>query len=167
MMSEWKQYIYGKFTVSPEGAILPGKDYQCTGRSADIPLAVQDAMRPTSVGPGVSDMTDWNSNPWNEEGGGYAIQAVLNDGEPWMVAGRVRGRSEGGEAVFGRMYVQGHYVAQSVSEYSPLSIKGLTDVLYANPMQEMDENLPSLSVSICSVVSASVHAAVACSVAGT
>ena len=73
-MSEWKQYIYAKFTVSPEGAILPGKDYQCTGRSADIPLAVQDAMRPTNVGPGVSDMTDWNSNPWNEEGGGLRHQ---------------------------------------------------------------------------------------------
>ena len=146
-MAEWKQYVYGKFTSSPEGAILPGKDYQCTGKSEGIPLIVQDAMRPTTIGPGVSDMTDWSTNPWNDEGGGYAVQSVLTDGVPWITACRVRGRSEGGEEVFGRMYVQGHYVAQSVEGYTPLSLRGLKDVLVANPMQELNNGLPELNVS--------------------
>jgi hypothetical protein len=147
MTSEWKQYVYGKFTETPEGAILPGKDYQCTGCSIGIPLQVKDAMRPTNVGPGVSDMTDWNEYLWNDEGGGFAIQPVLNNGTPWIVAGRIRGRSESGEKRHGRMYVQGHYISQAVEDFTPLSIKGISAVLKADPMQELDESLPFLSVN--------------------
>lgn len=147
MEVSWKQLIYGKLVQTVDGPIVAGKDHECTGMSHGIPSALQRMMTPSIVGPGTSDLTKWNEYIWNEQGG-VAIQPIFVDGESWVVAGRIRGRSEKGEDKVGRYYTQAHYVTIPAKDYSPLSIFGLNKQLQANPMIEKDMALPELRIPI-------------------
>ena len=144
MQQEWKQFVFGKIVQSSDGPIVSGKDHECTGSSPDIPERVIASMVPSIIGPGISDLTNWNSYIWNEQKGGIAIQSILCDDEPWVVACRVRGRSEGGEGKQGRFYTQAHYLTIPAAGFSPSSIIELADTLIANPMTQKEAQLPHL-----------------------
>ena len=129
MSTTWKQYVFGKLITSPQGPIVRGRDHECTGQSKGIPDTIQLAMRPSVVGPGTSDLTNWFEYTWNEEGGGIAIQPIFDNQSVWVVAGRVRGRSEQGEGSGGRYYTQTHYLTQKACDYETHSVVHLFDVL--------------------------------------
>lgn len=61
------------------------------------------------------------------------MAAYLVDGEPWILAGRVRGRSEAGEGRPGRMYTEAHYLATPVSAWSVAAVPALAGVLAPEP----------------------------------
>ena len=89
---------------------------------------------------------------WNEEGGGIAIQPVFDGQDHWVVAGRVRGRSEEGESKGGRFYTQTQYLTQKASDYNTRSVWGLFHTLDAQPMTEPNKNLPELALNTQPVV---------------
>lgn len=116
-MTAFPRYQFGKL-VAAGGAIVPGFDYRCTGRSQGFPKSLESTCRPTSLGLGTSELFVWSNYPWPE--GGVVTSPVVGADGPFVLAARVRPRSERGEGMPGRTYVESTYVAIEPGALTPL-----------------------------------------------
>lgn len=147
MKQEWYPLVFGKLTVSPEGPIIRGKDHECTGKSTKLPSFVFQKCEPKVIGPGINDLTPWNEYTWLDDGGGIAFQSVVEGDDAWVVATKVRGRSESGEETSGRTYMQGFYLGIPAKDFSPLAISQFLG-LQTTPMQEKDMDLSPYTIPL-------------------
>lgn len=141
----WEQYVYGKLLRRPGGPICDGSEHNCTGLSPAFPRSLLAQCAPTQVLPGLQADFSWSDYPWVASGGGVVATTRMVGSDPWVVVGRICGRSESGEGVPGRMYTQAHFLACPMEEWRPGAVAMLGEVLRAEGMLEADSNLPRLT----------------------
>ena len=139
----WLQAVYGKRVLYDEGPIVPGFEHRCTSRSPELPKNVAVLCYPYVVGIGTNDLSNWRRYPWLESGqtrhstgvaGGLTLQARCVDNTWWIIATRIRGRSEGAEGVRdNRYYVQACYLAKEVQHLGDWVLTDLPSALVARP----------------------------------
>jgi hypothetical protein len=140
---DWEQLVYGKLVQSTDGPIVPRLDYRVTGSSPAYPADLVAQSHPNRTGLNAGDLFNWERYPWNV-GGGFIVRSTVSREGPMVIAGRIRGRSEKGEAQPGRYYVQSHYAVASAATWSPAAIVCLPELLRANPMTTEDRQMPQL-----------------------
>lgn len=138
-----ERYMFGKLVEVPGGKVRAGHDYHCTGRSPGFPAALEPDCRPHVVGIGTGDMFRWAEYPWPE--GGLVLVPRIVDGRAHLLAARVRARSERGESVPGRFFVQSHYLALDAASFRAADLVRLAG-LWADPMTEVRHDLPPLEL---------------------
>ncbi|MCC6316910.1 MAG: hypothetical protein IT361_04385 [Gemmatimonadaceae bacterium] len=141
----WEHFVYGKRVQAPDGPIVPGSEHGCTGRSANFPMALAGECHPAKIGLGDRDPRRWAQCAWARTGGIVTGVAML-EGTPWVICGRQRERSEGGEGVDGRFYSEVHYAAADATQLAPHAIAGLAKVLLVEPRTTVDLDLAPLQV---------------------
>src|SRR5262245_31728775 len=105
---DWAQFVFGKLVERERGTTLPRYEHGRTGKSVGFPVALEGVCHPSQIGLGCD--VRWEEYPWSAEGGGIVVVPYRADGQWFVVAGRIRGRSEAGEGVPGRYYTQAHYL---------------------------------------------------------
>jgi hypothetical protein len=99
---------YGKLVTTENGPVPFGRDYEVTRMSAGLSRWKFDAMRPS----GLARKEEWVAekvDPAFEARGFLVVKQVANPGngaEIAVVLARLRFRSEGGEGIVGRRYLQ-------------------------------------------------------------
>ncbi len=136
----WWQCVYGKRVEEPGGPIRPAEEHGRTGASAGLHDAVAGKLRPSEIGIGGGQNFAWGSFPWNDRGG-IVLVPVRVDGEDYVVAGRVRTRSERGEGQPGRRYFQCHYLVTPAGAFHPGVLSELDERLIADPLTEFDDSM--------------------------
>ena len=141
---EWKQFVFGKLIQYPEGPIVQGFEHECTGKTQSVPVEVTSQLSPSCIGPGISDLTNWELYPWIEKGG-LAIECVFISDSPWLILCRARGRTERGEGKVGRWYTQAHYLISKPTDFDPIALCAIFEYAKATPMVERNFDLPCVT----------------------
>jgi hypothetical protein len=142
----WEPLVYGKLVTSTDGPIVAGFEHGCIGRSASFPQELVPLCHPSRIGLGERDPRLWAQCAWSREGGivtGVGIAAR----EPWVIAARVRERSEAGEGVDGRLYTAALYAALPARVFTHDAIARIAPHLRAQPRESYDMELPRIDVS--------------------
>jgi len=145
-IQSWEQFVYGKLVVRPGGAIVPGAEHGCTGRSAAFPQELIALCHPSRLGLGERDPRRWAQCGWRDVGGIVSAAVALPEGS-WVLAGRLRERSEGGEGVEGRLYTEALYAALPGASCTADALLRVAPVLQAQPREGYDMALPPLTGS--------------------
>jgi hypothetical protein len=140
-----EQFVYGKLVTHPGGPIVPGSEHRCTGRSTGFPRELDPFCHPSRLGLGDRDARRWGQCGWRDEGGVVSLGVVTPSGA-WVLAARLRERSEEGEGVEGRLYAQGLYAALPASVYRWDTLLRAAPALQAVPREQYDMALPPLVV---------------------
>ncbi len=141
----WEQCRYGKIVQTVDGPIVKGSEHDVTGFSVGFARSLEDHCRPDVVGIGASEQFIWQDHPWFERGGGIIVKPLEVEGASWVVACRVRGLSEGGRGLPGRIFTQAHYLVVSASAWSAASASQLDQVLRAEPTTGIEKDLPAVT----------------------
>lgn len=145
--ARWLPYVFGKLIQAEAGPIIPGEEHRCTGLSDGFPSELRKLCHPTRHGLGTDDLFRWDKFPWNERGG-IVVRSYPVDGTPWMLAARIRGRSESGEGRPGRIYTQALYMALPASQFHPGQLVALEAALEAKPMLQLASGMSPVPIAV-------------------
>lgn len=142
-------FKHGKNVVEKNGPIQKGADYHLTGGPEDKSVdGFIPGMHPHRLPFGSDDLTNWRETPFQPI---VRVTRVL-DGVPYVVCGKIEGRSESGvlpdgKKKPGRPYVEGDFIAVPASEWSVALVPQLHTLLDTTPrvVGEADR-LPQLEV---------------------
>lgn len=141
--SHWWQVSYGKITpCGKDDAVVTGSEHRCTGRSAELPADIARQCFPHKVGIGTSDQFKWKDHPWKR--GGLILRPVFH-GQWHLLAGRIRGRSEEGENIPGRLYTQARYLIAPISSIESFIELSFSELI-ADTEVKIDVDLPRVEV---------------------
>lgn len=146
----WSQLKFGKFITEENGPIVKGEEHKVTGVSPSVPEAFKTVMVPSVLGIGNNDRTNWREFTWHKTGG-MTLQVQEYQGDRYIIAGKISGRSESGRAL-GRMYTEAHYACIPASEHAFPSVLGLYQTLHTTPqIKDASVELPTLEIQHASV----------------
>lgn len=141
MKVNWNQLHYGKLVEEPGGKIVHLHEHGRTGCSKNFPSALETLCRPSEVG--FDDRFPWKNYHWLDKGG-LVVTPVRVGGLPYIIAARIRGRSEDGEGKEGRFFTQAHYLVTLAREYHFGVIPQLDSLMKAEPMTRKDMDMPEV-----------------------
>lgn len=140
MQIEWLKF--GKVAPTPRGPVLSGIDHAVTARSRQFPASLLPYCNPGSTGVGFpGSLARWQEYPWNGIGGGLVWRAVMDGASAYVLVGRLRGRSEEGEGVPGRLCTEAAYAAVPADQWSPSLGRSLFHSLVAEPSTQAGDSL--------------------------
>ena len=138
--------VYGKLVIGDSrGPVVPGHDPDRIGQSAGFPEDLVPFCHPSRTGLGTNDLFSFAEYPWQSRGGGIVCTRVWTGNKFYLLVGRIRGRSEAGEGISGRLYTQAHYICIEPMNWAWNRVPSFQQIPN-NSLTASDNTMPILSL---------------------